>query len=91
MSRVASIKGTDPLETTIKSLEMIDLDVQDLRNAKKPFLITLNYINSQHPSTGITTDAGVVEGIVKFLREHEVQEIIIGEGSGYAHAFPKIC
>jgi len=50
-------------------------------------LIKPNYINSSHPSTGITTDARVLEGIVKFLRERKVEEIVIGEGSGFADTF----
>nr|NIU38928.1 DUF362 domain-containing protein [Candidatus Bathyarchaeota archaeon]NIW10469.1 DUF362 domain-containing protein [Gammaproteobacteria bacterium] len=53
----------------------------------KPILIKPNYINSRHPSTGITTDSRVIEGIVKFLRERKIEEIIIGEGSGWADTF----
>ena len=87
MSRVAIVKGTNPIETTIKSLEMIRVDFNDLLHARKPFLIKPNYINSQHPSTGITTDARVVEGIVQFLREQNVEEIVIGEGSGWTDTF----
>lgn len=90
MSRVAIVRGTNPIETTVKSLVMIGADVDGILSVKKPVLIKPNYINSQHPSTGITTDARVVEGVVKFLRERKVEEIIIGEGSGWVdtvHAF----
>jgi len=87
MSRVAIIKGTNPVETTVKSLEAIGTDVNSALSGKKPILIKPNYLNSKHPSTGITTDARVIEGIVKFLRERNMKEIIIGEGSGFADTF----
>ena len=44
-------------------------------------------MNSKHPSTGITTDSRVIEGIVKFLRTRKTEEITIGEGSGFADTF----
>lgn len=87
MSRVAIVKGTRPVETTVKALEMIESDVDGLLSERKPFLIKPNYINSEHPSTGITTDSRVIEGIVKFLKARRIEEIIIGEGSGWADTF----
>lgn len=53
----------------------------------KPVLIKPNYLNASHPSTGITTDSRVIEGVIKFLKHQEVQEIIIGEGSGFSDTF----
>jgi uncharacterized protein (DUF362 family) len=61
--------------------------VDSVLSEKKPVLIKPNYINSRHPSTGITTDSRVIEGIVKFLRERKIEEIIIGEGSGWGDTF----
>lgn len=87
MSKVAIINGTNPVETTVKALEKIDHDVDSILSRKKPILIKPNYINSKHPSTGITTDSRVIEGIVKFLKARKTEEIIIGEGSGYAETF----
>jgi len=84
MRRVAVVKGTDPIQTTVKVLETIGSDVDDVFFRKKPILIKPNYINSKHPSTGITTDSRVIEGIVKFLKARKLEEIIIGEGSGFA-------
>jgi len=84
MSRVAIVKGTFPVETTVKALEMLGADIDNVLSGRKPILIKPNYINSKHPSTGITTDSRVIEGIVKFLRERKIEEIIIGEGSGFA-------
>jgi len=88
MSRVAIVKGTDAVESVVKALEMIKSDVEAALSSNKPILIKPNYLNSRHPSTGVTTDSRVVEGIVKFLREHNNgEEIIIGEGSGFADTF----
>jgi len=87
MGRVAILKGTDPVETTVKALQMIEPDVDDVLSWKKPILIKPNYINAKHPSTGITTDSRVVEGIVKFLNGRQIKEIVIGEGSGLSDTF----
>ena len=90
MSKVAIVKGTNPIETTVTALELIGPDVDRVLSTRRPILIKPNYINSRHPSTGITTDARVVEGVVKFLRGRKMEEILIGEGSGWAntlHAF----
>jgi len=87
MGRVAIVKGTRPVETTVKALEMIESDLDGVLSERKPFLIKPNYINSEHPSTGITTDSRVIEGIVKFLRGREIEGIIIGEGSGWGDTF----
>jgi len=87
MSRVAIVKGTEPVETTVKALEMIRSDTDKVLSSEKPILIKPNYINSKHPSTGITTDSRVVEGIVKFLRQRKIRDIIIGEGSGRTDTF----
>ena len=87
MSRVVIIRGTNPVETTVKALEIIETDVDGVISGKKPILIKPNYINSKHPLTGITTDSRVIEGIVKFLRVRKMEEITIGEGSGFADTF----
>jgi len=87
LSRVAIIKGPDPTETTVKALESLKQDLYAVLSTEKPILIKPNYITAQHPSTGITTDGRVVEGVVKFLKEHGKNNIIIGEGSGWADTF----
>jgi len=85
MTRVAIVKGTNPQDMTVKALEMVNAD--RVLSEKKPILIKPNYINARHPSTGITTDSRVIEGIVKFLKQHNAEEIIIGEGSGFSDTF----
>ena len=85
MTRVAIVKGTNPKDMTVKALEMVNAD--KAFSKEKPILIKPNYINAKHPSTGITTDSRVIEGVVKFLKQHDAGEIIIGEGSGFADTF----
>jgi uncharacterized protein (DUF362 family) len=87
MSKVAIIKGSDPTEITVKALDAVKPDLNAVLSSEKPILIKPNYITAQHPSTGITTDGRVVEGVVKFLKEHGKDNIIIGEGSGWADTF----
>nr|NIP67295.1 DUF362 domain-containing protein [Candidatus Bathyarchaeota archaeon]NIU81066.1 DUF362 domain-containing protein [Candidatus Bathyarchaeota archaeon]NIV68144.1 DUF362 domain-containing protein [Candidatus Bathyarchaeota archaeon]NIW16517.1 DUF362 domain-containing protein [Candidatus Bathyarchaeota archaeon]NIW34659.1 DUF362 domain-containing protein [Candidatus Bathyarchaeota archaeon] len=87
MSRVSIVKGSDPVETVVKALELVRSDVDSVLSRKKPILIKPNYINSELPSTGITTDGRVIEGVVKFLRERQIEGVVIGEGSGWADTF----
>jgi uncharacterized protein (DUF362 family) len=87
MSKVSIVKETRPVKATVKALEMIRSDVDYILSKPKPILIKPNYINSKPPSTGITTDSRVIEGIIKFLRQHKTKDIIIGEGSGWADTF----
>ncbi|MBS7620564.1 DUF362 domain-containing protein [Candidatus Bathyarchaeota archaeon] len=87
ISRVAIIKGSDTTEITVRALEALKLDLDVVLSTEKPILIKPNYITAQHPSTGITTDGKVVEGVVKFLKERGKDNIIIGEGSGWAETF----
>jgi len=85
MPRVAIVKGTNPQDMTVKALEMVN--AYKALSKEKPILIKPNYINARHPSTGITTDSRVIEGVVKFLKQHNAEETIIGEGSGFADTF----
>ena len=88
MSKVAIVKGTNAVDITEKALQLIRPEVERALSTGKPILIKPNYINSKHPSTGITTDGRVVEGTVKFLTENKIGErVLIGEGSGWADTF----
>ncbi len=87
MPSVAIAKGENPVETTVNALIMIESDVDSAiaQSGKKQILIKPNYINSKHPSTGITTDSQVIEGVVKFLSTYRKDDtVVIGEGSGFA-------
>ncbi|MHA2428288.1 MAG: DUF362 domain-containing protein [Candidatus Hermodarchaeia archaeon] len=79
------MKGKNPQNNTVEALKLIC--AIDSLPRDKPILIKPNYINDRHPSTGITTDVKVIEGVVSYLREHKVQDIVIGEGCGYSDTF----
>lgn len=79
---VAVIKGEDPVDITIKALEMIEAD--EAFRSDERILVKPNYIDASHPSTGVTTDARIVEGVIKFLKKNGLGNITIGEGSGMA-------
>jgi len=85
MARVAIVKGKDPLEMTVEALEMVE--AREAVPRDKQVLVKPNYINARHPSTGVTTDSRVIEGVVKFLKQSGVKEVIIGEGSGHSDTF----
>ncbi len=90
MPNVAIVKGENPVETTVNALKLIEADIEHAlaESGKKQILIKPNYINSKHPSTGITTDSRVIEGVVKFLKTGNVtRDVVIGEGSGFADTF----
>lgn len=85
VAKVAIVKGTKPVDVTVKALRMIDVD--EVLSEEKPILVKPNYIDASHPSTGITTDSRVIEGVVKFLKNRGVKKIVIGEGSGFGDTF----
>jgi len=90
MPSVVIMKGENPVETTVNALKLIEADIDRAlaESGKKQILIKPNYINSKHPSTGITTDSRVIEGVVKFLKTSKItSDIIVGEGSGFADTF----
>ncbi len=90
MPYVAIVKREDPIDATVGALRLIEADVQRVvaESGKKPILVKPNYINSKHPSTGITTDSRVIEGVVKFLKEGKTKgNVVIGEGSGFGDTF----
>lgn len=73
MSKVAIVRGTDPPDMTVRALEMVN--ASEAVSAEKPILIKPNYVNTEHPSTGITTDSRVIEGVVAFLKKRDTKEI----------------
>jgi uncharacterized protein (DUF362 family) len=85
MVNVSIVKGKNPQEITVQALEMIE--ALDVIPDNRPVLIKPNYINAQHPSTGITTDSRVIEGIVKYMKQSGLNEISIGEGCGLSDTF----
>lgn len=86
-SRVVILKGENPINLTVRALKTIESDIKDAISEEKPVLIKPNYLNSKHPTTGVTTDSRIIEGIVIFFKQHRNLNIIIGEGSGFADTF----
>jgi len=82
---VAVVKGSEPVETTAKALELIE--AWRAISPKGKLMLKPNYIIDKHPSTGVTTDAKVLEGAIRFLKNHGLRPIIIGEGSGLSDTF----
>jgi len=72
---------------TVKALEMIKHDLKEVLFSGKPILIKPNHIVAKHPSTGMTTNGRVLEGIIKFLKDKGLNDLTIGEGSGWTDTF----
>jgi uncharacterized protein (DUF362 family) len=85
MAKVAIVRGMNPQDITVEAMEMVS--AKDALSTDRPVLIKPNYINDRHPSTGITTDAKVIEGVIIYLRHQGVEEIIVGEGCGHSDTF----
>lgn len=85
MTRVAVVRGTNPPDMVVTALQMVDAG-QGV-SIEKPVLVKPNYVTTDHPSTGITTESRVIEGVLSFLRQHGVKEILIGEGTGFGDTF----
>ncbi|MCW4026407.1 MAG: DUF362 domain-containing protein, partial [Candidatus Bathyarchaeota archaeon] len=77
---VAVIEGNDPVDMVAEALGLIE--AEKAFTSEERILIKPNYIDASHPSTGNTTDARVIEGTVKFLKQKGFSNITVGEGSG---------
>ncbi len=73
MSKVAIVRGTNPQDITVAALEMTS--AHKVLSKANPVLIKPNFISARHPSTGITTDSRVIEGVVKFLKQHHMEDM----------------
>jgi len=85
MVKVSIVKGVNPQDMTVKALDMIGAN--DVLASDKTILIKPNYINAKHPSTGITTDSRIIEGVVKYIKQSALNKVIIGEGCGLSDTF----
>jgi uncharacterized protein (DUF362 family) len=64
LSKVAIVKGRNPVEMVPEVLELIE--AEEAFTSEERILVKPNYINASHPSTGNTTDSRIIEGTVKF-------------------------
>lgn len=77
-ARVAIVRSEEPYEALNRALELIG--AEGLIGREDKVLIKPNYVVAKHPSTGVTTDSRIIDGIIQFLRRVGVHEIIVGEG-----------
>jgi uncharacterized protein (DUF362 family) len=77
---VSIVHTSDPVEGPKKALDMIGAG--DILDRYERVLIKPNYVNSSHPSTGVTTDPRVVRSIAEYLldRGWSRDEFAVGEG-----------
>ena len=80
VTSVSIVKGDEPVDMVVEALELIE--AERAFTSQDRILVKPNYIDASHPSTGNTTDARVIEGTVKFLKQKGYGNITIGEGSG---------
>ena len=78
MTSVAIVKGKTPSKMIETAFSLIE--AKDLISPKDRVLIKPNYVRAVHPSTGITTDTRVLDGIINFVKRCGVHDIIVGEG-----------
>ncbi|HDN01683.1 MAG TPA: DUF362 domain-containing protein [Candidatus Bathyarchaeota archaeon] len=77
-TRVAIAKAKDPYEALNKALKLIE--AEKLVNKEDKILIKPNYVVAKHPSTGVTTDPRVIDGLIMFLKNLGASRIVVGEG-----------
>jgi len=77
-TRVAIAKAKDPYEALNKALKLIE--AEKLVNKEDKILIKPNYVVAKHPSTGVTTDPRVIDGLIMFLKKLGANGIVVGEG-----------
>jgi uncharacterized protein (DUF362 family) len=75
---VAVVKGDDSYEMLKRALKMIGSE--KIISKEDRVLIKPNYVSAKHPSTGVTTDPRIVEGIIMYLKDLEVSNMAVGEG-----------
>lgn len=80
MSKVSLIHGNDRKVNTLKSLRLIEDEIQAGLKDKKSILLKPNIVNVGSPQGA--TRAEHLEAILEFLRFFYKEKIILGEGSG---------
>lgn len=74
-------QGTDGAEMAYQALE--ELGAREVLSLRRRILIKPNITVNRPASSGVTTHASVVEGVLRFLCDHRLgEEVAIGEGGG---------
>ncbi|MBS7653778.1 DUF362 domain-containing protein [Candidatus Bathyarchaeota archaeon] len=76
---VSVVKGDDLYEMLEKALKLIGSE--KIISSEDKVLIKPNYVSAKHPSTGVTTDPRIIEGIIMYLKDLGVSgNVVVGEG-----------
>lgn len=75
---VVIVKGDDPYEMLKRALKIIGSE--RIISREDRVLIKPNYVSARHPSTGVTTDSRIVEGIIMHLKDLGISNMAVGEG-----------
>ncbi|MCP2605017.1 DUF362 domain-containing protein [Candidatus Aminicenantes bacterium AH-873-B07] len=78
---IVKVKNGQVKKALIRALELIGGLPEELNPGKK-VLVKPNFIRSEPPSTGTTTDFRLIRAVIEILREKGVEDIIVGEASG---------
>jgi len=78
VTSVAIVKSLQIPRIVDEALELIG--AEGLIRPEDRVLIKPNYVVAKHPSTGITTDSAIVEGIIEFVKRSGVRDVVVGEG-----------
>jgi uncharacterized protein (DUF362 family) len=76
--QVAIVKGEEPLSMSQQAFTLIN--AAEVLHSSDRVLIKPNSVVPKPPSSGVTTDARVVEGVIEFVKACGVSQITIAEG-----------
>jgi len=77
-AKVVIVKGDNPYEMLKGALKIIGSE--KIISREDRVLIKPNYVSARHPSTGVTTDSRIVEGIIMHLKDLGIGNMAVGEG-----------
>lgn len=73
-------KGTDGKKLAYESLE--EMKAEEILSQKERILIKPNITVARQAKTGVTTHPSIVEGTLQYLFDHDIKNVVIGEGGG---------
>ncbi len=73
-------KGTDGRKLAYEALT--EIAAEEILTQHNKILLKPNITMAMPPSTGVTTHASIVEGVLQFLADTGIKNAIIGEGGG---------
>ena len=73
-------RGTNGSELAYEALT--EMKIEDVLRQYSKILIKPNITVAMPASTGVTTHASIVEGVLQFMSERDIRNTVIGEGGG---------